>query len=56
MVMVAEGVKTTRSVHQLIQKTDVEMPIAEKVYEVLFEDKPPQVAVQELMTRDPKEE
>lgn len=56
MVMVAEGVKTTRSVYQLMQKYDVEMPISEQVYEVLFEGKSAGKAVRDLMTRDPKEE
>lgn len=56
MVMVAEGVKTTRSVYQLMKKYDVEMPISEQVYKVLFENKPPLKAVSDLMTRDPKEE
>lgn len=56
MVMVAEGVKTTRSVHQLQKKYGVEMPISEEVYKVLFEGKNPHHAVRDLMTRDPKEE
>lgn len=56
MVMVAEGVKTTRSVYQLMKKYDVEMPISEQVNEVLFENKSPMEAVRDLMTRDPKEE
>ncbi|GAB4341129.1 MAG: NAD(P)H-dependent glycerol-3-phosphate dehydrogenase [Calditrichia bacterium] len=56
MVMVAEGVKTTRSVHQLIGKYQVEMPISEQVYQVLFHNKNPHNAVRDLMLRDPKEE
>ncbi|MGH1363507.1 MAG: NAD(P)H-dependent glycerol-3-phosphate dehydrogenase [Calditrichia bacterium] len=56
MVMVAEGVRTTKSVHQLFKKTGVEMPIAEQVYQALFEDKSPHDAVVELMSRDAKEE
>jgi len=56
MVMVAEGVKTTRSVHQLKEKFPVETPISQQVYEVLFNNKNPQLAVRDLMTRDPKEE
>ncbi|NOX36036.1 MAG: NAD(P)H-dependent glycerol-3-phosphate dehydrogenase [Calditrichaeota bacterium] len=56
MVMVAEGVKTTRSVHQLCEKTGVEMPISEQVFQVLFNKKSPLKAVHDLMTRDPKEE
>jgi glycerol-3-phosphate dehydrogenase (NAD(P)+) len=56
MVMVAEGVKTTRSVYQLMNKYNVEMPISEQIYKVLFEDKPPINAVGDLMSRDLKEE
>ena len=56
MVMVAEGVKTTRSVHQLKEKFPVDTPISREVYEVLFNNKNPHEAVRELMTRGPKEE
>ncbi len=56
MVMVAEGVKTTESTHQLAQRLGVEMPITAKVYEVLYEDKPARQGVMELMTRDLKAE
>jgi len=56
MVMVAEGVRTTRSAHDLSKKYDVDMPISEEVYQVLFRGKDPQKAVYDLMTRDPKME
>jgi len=56
MTMVAEGVKTTKSAYQLSMKHKVEMPITEQIYTVLFEDKQPQLAIAELMTRDPKSE
>lgn len=56
MVMVAEGVKTTRSAFQLSQKYGIEMPIAEQVYKILFEDQNPKEAMYELMLRNPKEE
>ncbi len=56
MTMVAEGVKTTRSVHLWAKSMNVNMPITEKVYQVLFEDLSPREAVHQLMTRDPKEE
>ncbi|MFH1148722.1 MAG: NAD(P)H-dependent glycerol-3-phosphate dehydrogenase [Pseudomonadota bacterium] len=56
MKMVAEGVKTTRSAYFLSRKADVEMPIIEQVYEVLYEKKEPIEAVKELMGRDLKEE
>jgi len=56
MVMVAEGIKTTKSAYQLSLKHQVEMPITQQVYQVLFENKKPKEAIYELMTRDPKSE
>ncbi len=56
MTMVAEGVRTTRSVHELSKKYGVEMPIADAVYAILFEGKRPELAVHELMTRSAKNE
>ena len=56
MDQVAEGILTTRSVYKLANKFDVEMPITREIYNVLFEDKDPMKAVNELMVRDPKSE
>ncbi len=56
MVVVAEGVKTTESAYQLAQKHQVEMPITEQIYKILFENKNPQEALSDLMKRDPKSE
>lgn len=56
MRMVAEGVKTTDSVYQLSLRLKVEMPIVEKVYQILHEDKSARQAVTELMARDLKSE
>ena len=56
MAMVAEGVRTAHSVHALSMREGVEMPIAEQVYDVLFEDKSPRRAIEDLMARDPKHE
>ncbi|RKY59196.1 MAG: glycerol-3-phosphate dehydrogenase, partial [Candidatus Latescibacterota bacterium] len=56
MVMVAEGVRTTPAVRKLAGRYGVEMPIAEKVYQVLFEGCDPGKAVEELMTRRPRPE
>jgi len=53
---VAEGVATTKSAHGLAQKYNVEMPIVAEVYKVLYEDKNPSVAVQDLMKRTLKAE
>lgn len=56
MVMVAEGVRTTRSVAELSEKLSLEMPICEQMNLVLFEGKPPREAIAELMLRDPRPE
>ena len=56
MNMVAEGIKTTKSVYDWAQKNQVEMPITEAVYHVLFDGIDPGEALQRLMNRDPKNE
>ncbi|MDZ4121490.1 MAG: NAD(P)H-dependent glycerol-3-phosphate dehydrogenase, partial [Candidatus Cloacimonadaceae bacterium] len=56
MKMVAEGVATTRSVQDLSQKLQVEMPITEQIYRVLYEGIDPKAALLQLMTRDLKSE
>lgn len=56
MVTVAEGVKTTKSVYNMSQKLGVEMPIAEQVYRMLYEDLDPREALQILMGRDLRHE
>lgn len=56
MTMVAEGVRTTRSVHDLAKKLNIEMPITEAVYAILFKGKKPEEAVEDLMTRSAKQE
>jgi glycerol-3-phosphate dehydrogenase (NAD(P)+) len=56
MSQVAEGVKTTKSAHDLAHRLGVEMPITEVMYKVLYEDMPAQEAVIGLMGRAPKHE
>ncbi len=56
MVMVAEGVATTKSVHQLTEKHETEVPIVTEVYKVLYQGKEPRQAMFDLMTRDAKGE
>ena len=56
MRMVAEGVKSAESVYLLARRLGVEMPIVEKAYQILHEDKPARQAVMELMARDLKAE
>ena len=56
MVMVAEGVATSKAIHQLASKHHIDMPMAHEVYHVLFEGKDPYQATYDLMTRDAKGE
>lgn len=56
MRMVAEGVKTAKSVYNLSRRLGGEMPICHSVYHVLYHDIDPQKALYQLMTRDLKEE
>ncbi|MCP3176191.1 NAD(P)H-dependent glycerol-3-phosphate dehydrogenase [Desulfuromonas sp. KJ2020] len=56
MTMVAEGVKTTLSTYQLAQKLQVEAPITEQMYLILYENKNPRQAVIDLMQRELKSE
>jgi glycerol-3-phosphate dehydrogenase (NAD(P)+) len=54
--MVAEGVRNSRSVYWLARRVEVEMPIVEQMYQVLYEGKKPSDAVRELMQRTLKPE
>lgn len=54
--MVVEGITTTKAAYLLASKLDIEMPITEQAYQVLFEGKSPMEAVDELMNRAGKHE
>jgi glycerol-3-phosphate dehydrogenase (NAD(P)+) len=56
MRMVAEGVKSSRSIVDLAAKHDVEMPIAEHVAHVVHDGMRPQDMVRSLMSREAKAE
>ena len=56
MRMVAEGVKTAKSVYNLSNKVCVEMPICHATYHILYEDLSPTKALYQLMTRDLRHE
>ncbi len=53
---VVEGVKTTREVKEIAQRNNVEMPITEEVYRVLYENRHPKDAVHSLLVRRQKME
>jgi len=52
MNMVAEGVKTTKAVFRLCKIHNVEMPISNTVYDILYQEKDPKESVIQLMNRD----
>ncbi|MCA6085176.1 NAD(P)H-dependent glycerol-3-phosphate dehydrogenase [Candidatus Endomicrobiellum agilis] len=54
--MVAEGVKNTVSAYEIGKKLNIELPIINETYAVLFEGKDPLEAVNSLMTRCPVRE
>ncbi|UCH83823.1 MAG: NAD(P)H-dependent glycerol-3-phosphate dehydrogenase, partial [Candidatus Latescibacterota bacterium] len=56
MVMVAEGVRTTRAAVDLAERLDVEMPITRGVHNVLFSGVDPAEAIDHLMNRPPQDE
>jgi glycerol-3-phosphate dehydrogenase (NAD(P)+) len=49
---VAEGVYTTQSAQALATREDIDMPIVNAVYRILFEGHDPRRAIGELMTRE----
>ncbi|MBJ6365874.1 NAD(P)H-dependent glycerol-3-phosphate dehydrogenase [Staphylococcus hominis] len=56
MNMVVEGIYTTNSVYHLAKAQNVDMPITNALYKILFEDKPVKDSVKDLMGRDKKAE
>ncbi len=51
-----EGVSTTKAAYGLAQQLEVEMPITETIYNVLYNDEDVQQAAKEIMLRDGKTE
>ena len=53
---VAEGVEATRAARALAAHHRIDMPIADAVHRVLYEDVAPAVAVRDLLSREPRSE
>ncbi len=53
---VVEGYKTTESFHELCRDKKIEAPIMHEIYQTLFADKSPALALQDLMLRELKRE
>jgi glycerol-3-phosphate dehydrogenase (NAD(P)+) len=56
LIMVAEGIRTTRSAYELGKRFGIELPIIREVYAVIYENKSPKDAVTGLMMREAKPE
>ncbi|MBN1493257.1 MAG: NAD(P)-dependent glycerol-3-phosphate dehydrogenase [Candidatus Omnitrophica bacterium] len=56
MEMVAEGVRTARSVYMIARKKKIDMPISNEVYKVIYQNKSSKRALVDLMTRTAKAE
>lgn len=54
--MVVEGVRATYVAKHLAEKYKVEMPITNKLYEILYEEKKIEIAIEELMSREKSHE
>ena len=52
--MTIESIDNIKTAYKLSKKYNVEMPIVNTVYKVLFEGLEPKVAISDLMTRNPK--
>lgn len=56
MTAVAEGVEATRLVYEIARREGISMPVTEQIHALLFENKPVDQAILDLMTRDLKGE
>jgi glycerol-3-phosphate dehydrogenase (NAD(P)+) len=56
MQMVAEGIPTTKSAYECARKLNIDTPITDEVYALLYEEKTPAQAMQDLLERDQKAE
>jgi glycerol-3-phosphate dehydrogenase (NAD(P)+) len=56
MQMVAEGIPTAKSAYECARKVNIDTPIIDQVYALLYESKPAPRALEELLGRDQKAE
>jgi len=56
MTMVVEGVKTCKTAYFLSKELEIETPIIDAVYNVLFNEIEPEIVISKLMSRDLKSE
>ncbi len=56
MNQVAEGVPNAKNAFELARKLNIRTPLIDQAYAVIYEDKPPGLALKELLDRDPRPE
>lgn len=56
MGMVVEGVRTTKAAYYFAKEQQVEMPITNGIYEILYNNQDPKEIVEQLMNRTKREE
>jgi glycerol-3-phosphate dehydrogenase (NAD(P)+) len=56
MSMIAEGIPTAQSARECARRLNIATPITDQVYSILYTQKKPSVALQELLNREPKPE
>ena len=54
--MTVEGYHATKTAWELAKKVNINMPIVDQMYKILFENKSPQSAIKDLMNRPKKHE
>lgn len=54
--MVVEGIPTTKSVYELAKEKNIDLPITNEIYQVLFNNKDCNESVKDLMMREIKSE
>jgi len=56
MTMVVEGIRTTQAAYQLSKVADIDTPIIDAIYDVVFNKIEPKVVLSHLLSRDSKSE
>ncbi len=56
MNMVAEGIPNTESIYLAARRYGVRTPIIDQIYAILYQEKPAEAALSELLSRDPRPE
>ena len=54
--MAIEGIKTCEAVYEISKKLDIEMPISEEIYKMIYMNQDPNESVKKLMNREIKNE